>query len=210
MAAASMTYDSLLEDVVAYTERTNDTQLVAQLPRLVLLAENKLAAKLKTLGVQQVLNTTLSPSVATLAKPEFWRNTMSFTVQLASGRRKPLLLRSYEFCTQFWPTRTSTSEPRYYADYNYQNFLITPTPDSAYTIELVYFPRLTPLSDDAQVNWFTKHAPQALLAATVHEAHLWLKNTEKAAAWSAMRDEAIADLTKEDDVRVTDRTAVVR
>lgn len=210
MAAASMTYNSLLEDVVAYTERVADTQLTAQLPRLILLAENKLAAKLKTLGIQQVLNTTLSPSVATLAKPEFWRNTMSFTLQLASGQRKPLLLRSYEFCTQFWPVRTNTNEPRYYADYNYQHFFIVPTPDAVYNIELVYFPRLTPLSDDAQVNWFTKHAPQALLAATVHEAHLWLKNTEKAAAWASMRDEAVSDLTKEDDARSADRTTVVR
>lgn len=210
MSTASMTYSSLLEDVLTYTERADDAALTAQLPRLLMIAENKLAAKLKTLGIQQVLTSTLTSGVATLAKPTYWRNTMSFTITLASGERKPLHLRSYEFCTQFWPTRTSTLEPRYYADYNYENFLIAPTPDIAYNMELVYHPRLTPLSTDTEVNWFTAHAPQVLLTALVHEAFLWAKNAEKAAAWATMRDEAIADLTREDDVRLADRTAVIR
>lgn len=210
MSNATMTYTSLIADVLTYTERPEDPALALQLPRLLMIAENKLAAKLKTLGVQGVLRTTLVSGTAVLEKPAFWRNTMSFAITDADGASRNLFLRSYEFCKQFWPTRTNLLTPRYYADYNYENFFIAPTPDYAYAVELIYHPRLVPLSADVEVNWFTTNAPQVLLTAVMVETFLWLKNTEKAAAWSAMRDEAIADLTREDDARGTDRTTVIR
>lgn len=210
MAAASMTYGSLLTDVLSYCERPGDAELTAQFPRLLMIAENKMAAKLKTLGVQQVARGTLSQRETALKKPAYWRNTMSLSLKDANGFNIQLFLRSYEFCRQFWPAEAAVGVPRYYADYNFDNFLIVPTPMTNYQMELIYFPRLTPLSAEQQVNWFTSCAPQVLLTAVVAEAQLFLKNKENAAAWFAMNSESIQDLTKEDDVRLADRTEVVR
>ena len=46
--AATMTYDSLIQDISEYTER-DDQEFLDQIPRFILLAENKIAAAVKTL-----------------------------------------------------------------------------------------------------------------------------------------------------------------
>lgn len=210
MPAASMTYSSLLTDTLSYCERPGDAALTEQFPRLLMVAENKLAVKLKTLGIQQVVRGTLGQRESALKKPAYWRNTMSLSLTDADGSVIQLFLRSYEFCRQFWPAQAAVGVPRYYADYNFENFFVVPTPMTNYQMELVFFPRLMPLSEESQVNWFTAMAPQVLLTAVVAEAQLFLKNKENAAAWFAMNAEAIQDLTREDDVRLADRTEVVR
>ena len=98
----SMTYTSLLEDAASYAERIGDAKLTAQLPRLLMIAENDLAAKLKTLGILQVQSSSLVANTPTLQKPAYWRDTMSFTVKdAATGRQTALLLRTYEFCVAY-------------------------------------------------------------------------------------------------------------
>ena len=53
-----MTYDNLVSDVQKYMER-NDTSFVDQIPSLIGLAEQALAAELKTLLQLNVVETTL-------------------------------------------------------------------------------------------------------------------------------------------------------
>lgn len=209
MPAATMTYTSLMEDATNYLEMSDNSGVVEQLPRLLTLAENKLATKVKTLGIQHVVNSTLIAGQPNFTKPSFWRNSVSFTVQLSSGETKTLTLRSVEFCRNVYPNASVQGEPRYYADYNYDNFLIVPTPSEALPLQLIYYPRLTPLSEQQQINWMTEYAPQALLAALMVECYLFVKNSEKTAMWKQIFDEAVSDLTREDDARRADRSTVI-
>jgi len=211
MPAASMNYTELVSQVKAYCERPNDAALATQIPFLILLAENKLAAAFKSLGVQQVVNAALVSGANTIAKPAYWRNSLSFRIQRpTTEKRVPILLRSYEFCREFAPVATALGEPRYYSDYNYENFFIAPTPDDNYPFELIYFPRLTPLSAAAQVNWFTDNAPQLLIYACMVEAQTWLKNFDKVAVWQGLYTTALGELGAEDNARLADRNTVVR
>lgn len=208
---AALTYTSLVEQIKTYCERPNDAALLAQIPMLILYAESKLAAAFKTLGVQQAVTSTLSQGVSTFAKPSYWRDTVSLRIAVpVTLEQKPLLLRSYEFCRTFWPIATQQGVPRYYADYTYENFLVAPTPIAAYSFELVYHPRLTPLSDASEVNWFTENAPQLMLYSCMVEAQTYLKNVEKAAMWQGLMDKALTELTVEDNARLADRNTVVR
>ncbi len=211
MPAASLTYTTLVEQIKLYCERPNDAALLVQIPTLILLTESKLAASIKTLGIQQAAVSSMTLGATTIAKPAYWRDTVSFRFVLpATGEQVPLLLRSYEYCRAYWPVSASQSVPKYYADYNYENFLIAPTPDAAYLFEILYHPRLTPLSDATQVNWFTDNAPQLLLYGCMVEAQTWLKNFDKAAIWQGQLDSALAALTSEDNARLADRDTVVR
>jgi len=70
-----MTYDSLVEDVIRYSER-DDTSFVQQIPRLIAMAEQEIAAQIKTLWELNVVTTTLVPATGTLLQPTRWRKTV--------------------------------------------------------------------------------------------------------------------------------------
>lgn len=202
-----MTYDSLASDILKYSERPADAALTTAFPRLLMIVENKLAAKLKTLGIQQVATSTLDASVPTIAKPSFWRDTVSFTItDNVTQDRTALLMRSYEFCREYSPIQSVTGKPRYYSDYDYDNFFLAVTPSVAYQFEILYHPRLNPLSAEQQVNWFTQNAPQLLLYGCMQEAQLFLKNYERAALFGGLYEQAVTELSGEDVGRHADRT----
>lgn len=204
---AVMTFDSLSADVYNYSERPNDTALREQIPSLIMLAESECAADLKILGNELVVVSAFSPTNPVIAKPAFWRKNVSLTVRLANGERRSLFKRPYEYLRNFWPNPGLTEDPpRFYADYNYNNFFVAPTPATALQFELIYNARLDPLSSANQVNWLTANAPQLLLYSCMYHTSLYLKNFDKADNWKAQYTAALASLTAEDQQRVADRT----
>lgn len=204
---AVMTYESLASDIQNYSERPNDSRLVEQIPSLVALAESECAADLKILGNELVVVSTLTPGNPVIAKPAFWRRTVSLTVRRANGERVSLFKRPYEYLRNFWPNPGEQEDPpRFYAEYNYNNFFIAPTPGTALQFELVYNARLDPLSTANQVNWLTANAPQVLLYSCMYHTSLFLKNFDKAANWKEQYNAALGALTFEDKQRDKDRT----
>lgn len=208
--AASMTYTSLVTDIESYIERTSvDAAFIAQIPRFVMLAENTVATELKILGFQDVVTGTFAINAPTLPKPAYWRDVISFNYTNASGERVELLPRSYEYCRNFWPNPTSTGSPRFYADYNFDNFLIVPTPSTALTFELLYHARIQPLDTTNSTNWLTANAPQLLLSAAMVEASTWVKNAAQLQKWQSKYDRAMASFNAEDVNRSPDRTTKI-
>lgn len=134
----AMTYTSLISDVQIYVDRTDDP-FVTQIPRFVMLAENRLASEVRGLGSQQYVIGAFSGN--TLAKPSRWRETISFNFTNAAGERVFLQPRTYDYCRAFWPDPATTGTPRYYADYAYEHFLIVPTPSTTFAFELAYYER---------------------------------------------------------------------
>lgn len=201
-----MTYASLLQDARRYLERgftaESDPLVYEQLPRLVTLAERRIARDLKILGFVRAVTTPLQVGVAAYLKPDRWRDTISMTVD---GR--PIFARSYEYCRNYWPDEAETGTPEFYADYDYQHWLITPTPDATSDLEILYYEQPQLLGDDNQENWLTKYAPDALTYATLLEATPFLKNDERIGTWQAMYERAAGSLGSEDMKRVMDRSA---
>jgi hypothetical protein len=203
---AALTYTELLRQVPNYCER-QDAAFLAELPSFINLAENRMAADLKQQGFQAVVKGPL-PLADQLEKPAFWRQTISFSAKSTTGLRTPLYLRSYEFLRACYPS-AEAGTPRYYADYNATHFALGPTPAANYEFELLYYARLTPLSDDNTVNWLTLNAPQALLAACVMEASLWTKNDGRIALWKAEYESSKQALLSENQERLGDRAVKV-
>lgn len=202
----NFTYSELLAVVPSYMER-QDAAFLAQIPTFVSLAENRIATDMKQQGFQSVVKGTLD-ATAVMAKPAFWRETISFTYNLA-GKATPVELRALEYLKAYWPDASITGSPKYYADYNIANFLIAPTPAAAYTFELVYYARLQPLTEANQVNWITLNAPQALLYAVLLEASLWAKAVGNIQTWQTQYDSAKGGLLAENAERLSDRNTVV-
>lgn len=197
---AAMTYDSLLQDLQMYCER-NDDPFVTQLPRFVMLAENRIASEAKPFGLVRTVSGTLSQNI--LAKPVRWRKTKSFSL-LVGAERKYLYERGYEFLRSYWPDASKTEQPFYYADYDYEHFFVAPTPNMGYSFELQYYERPEPLGETNQTNWTTRYAPQVLLYACLREAMPFLKTSERIAEFDGLYSAAFGAIIKEDGERVSD------
>jgi len=205
--AEALTYSSLLSDVTIYAER-RDEPFTTQIPRFIMLAENRLASEVRGLGVQKYV--TGKMNTHTLPKPEGWRETISMNISTASGRVF-LQQRTYDYARTFSPDSTVRGLPRYYADYGYEHYLIVPTPLANYDFELSYYERPEPLSLNNQTNWFTQYAPQLLLYATLLEAQPFLKRPELLQQWQALYDRAVQGISNESARRVSsDRASTSR
>jgi hypothetical protein len=203
-----MTYDSLVNDIQTYLERT-DTATLEKIPQFIMLAEQVIAADLKFLGNLTVAESTMVQGEPVIAKPARWRKTVSMNVTVA-GKRQPVLLRTYEYIREYWPSPTDEEVPKFFCDYDYQHWLIGPTPDADYTYEVLYYERVQPLDSSNQSNWFTQYAPQALLYGSLLQAMPFLKNDERMPMWQGNYDHIIEVLKAENVTRVADRQAIVR
>lgn len=200
-----LTYDSLNAMVLQYLERS-DAAVVEAIPAFITLAEFGIAQQIKTLGQMQVVTSTMSIGNPVIKKPARWRKTVSMEVSV-NGAKSPVLLRKYEYLKSYTPNSTTTGVPLYYADYDYDNWLVAPTPDVAYPFEVLYYERIAPLSTANQTNWITQNAPNAMLFGTLLEAMPFLKNDARL-IFQQKYQEAIAALKMEDVSRVGDRQAI--
>lgn len=202
----SMTYDSLLEDLRRYLERgftvESDAIVYEQLPRLITLGERRIARELKIEGFIRAVQTPLQPGVAVYLKPDRWRDTVSMSVD-----NKPVFARSYEYVRNYWPDEAQLGAPQYYADYDYQHWILAPTPIAASTWEILYYEQPRFLGEDFQTNWLTEYAPDLLLYAALLEATPFLKKDERIGTWQALYDRAAQAINGEDLKRIMDRAA---
>jgi hypothetical protein len=205
--AYSMTFSSLLEDLRRYLERgfteQSDPIVFDQLPRLVALAERRIATELKLQGFIRAMNFTLPAGVAVIKKPDRWRDTISVT---ANGR--PIFTRSYDYLRSYWPDESQTGEVQFYADYDYSHWLFAGTPAVDTPMEVLYYELPQPLDNDSQQNWLTDYAPNLILYASLLEATPFLKNDERVQMWQAMYDRAAQSAAGQDVQRIIDRSAV--
>ena len=205
-----MNFTSLKQDLRYYAERggaTYDTTVAAMLPQIINTAERRMARELKIQGFINAVNSTMVTDQRAYAKPDRWRETVSISIGTGTGNntRKYLREMSYEAAGTYWTSMTTGAEPRYYADYDYENWLIAPTPNAAYPMEVLYW-QLPPLLDDTNTtNWLTDYAPNALLHGCLVELFGFLRNAEDQARWKVEYDRDMGALVGEDLQKIVDR-----
>lgn len=200
----TMTYSSLIEDVLSYCERTDD-ETRSQIPRLIALAENRLASEVRGLGFIRVLRSSMEAGQAVIDKPETWRETSSFRV-FSSTKSNTVYKRSYEFCRTVSDDTGRKATPRFYSDYGFSKFFVVPTPDRNYDFEVVFYEKPVPLSPENETNWTTIHAPQLLLYATLLEAQVYVKNDARIQTFQNLYVQASQSITLESQRRVLDHS----
>ena len=194
--AEVMTYGSLVQDIQTYAERA-DQPFLDQIPRFIMLAENRIASEVRGLGYVRFVNGSFTPSNGVVAKPSRWRESAHFFLTDPTMGFKSLKSRSYTFCRSYWPTASNTGTPEYYCDYGYEHILVVPTPNTDLDFEWGYYERPTPLSEDNQTNWTTQYAPQLLLYGSLLEAQPFLKRPERTKEFQELFDRASAAITNE-------------
>jgi len=92
-----------------------------------------------------------------------------------SSARDFLEQRDISFMNEYWPTRTSTGTPKYWAWWDENTIYLAPTPSSALYIELGITRLPTRLSSSNTTSWLGNNAPVVLLYGCLAEAFKFLK-----------------------------------
>jgi len=122
---------------------------------------------------------------------------------------KPVLIRSQDYIAQYL-SESDPGLPKYYADYDYNNWNFAPVPDQAYPVEIIYYAEIQPLDETNQQNLWTAIAPQAMLYGTLLQAQGYLKALDKLPVWKSYYNDALAALKKEDNSRRVDRNTSIQ
>ncbi len=205
-----MTFNSLKADLQTYAERggaTYDTTVYNQLPEIINLAERRMARELKVQGFINVVSSAMVTNQRAYQKPDRWRSTISMSIGTGVGNntRTPLRELSYEAAGNYWTSMSTGAQPRFYADYDYLNWLIAPTPDAAYPWEILYW-QLPPLLDSTNTtNWLTEYAPNALLHGALVELFGFVRNPQDQDKWKVEYDRDMGALVGEDLQKIVDR-----
>ena len=207
----SMTFTSLQRDLQQYLERGTsvDPTVFEQIPRLINLAERDLARALKIQGFTNVVTGAMVAGTSVYQKPDRWRDTVRINFGVGTAQvRTPLCSRSYEYCRLYSPDEELRAQPRFYADYNYFNWLFSPTPVANYPFELVYYQLPALLDNVNQTNWSTDYAPNALLHGSLVQASRFVKNDARVPLWQQTYDRDLGLLNGEDINKIIDRSSI--
>ena len=102
-----MTYDSLVNNIQVYLERT-DATTIANIPLFIMLAEQVIASQIKFLGNLTVQESTMVAGNNIIPKPARWHKTVSMNVTVPSTNTdNPILLRKYEYLKEYSGTLLS-------------------------------------------------------------------------------------------------------
>ena len=199
-----MTYDSLVNTIRIWANKS-DTDFISQIPTFIGNAEQAICNEDKNLGLKKFVNGIFTVGVAVYPKPARWRRNLSFNYGSGVGFNTSQVLEEakYEYLRLYWPNAAQTSTPKFFADYDYQNLLIAPTPDVAYPFQFSYLELPAPLSQENQTNWITNYAPQILLYASMLETAPYLQDDERVATWKTAYKEGMDKLKEQNELRVT-------
>ena len=111
-----------------------------------------------------------------LQKPSDWLANFSLSFVNSSSENVFLLQKDVNYLQEFHPNPNSTGTPRFYASFDVNNFIIAPTPNSNFNVEVHYYYRPASLTtDNSGSTWISTNAPDALLYATLIEAYTFMK-----------------------------------
>ena len=171
----SFTYAQLKTAIQDYTDNA-ETTFVNHLNDFIKASEEKLLKSVDLDYFRKNVTSTLTSSDQFLTVPTDY--LASFSLQITtSGSESFLLQKDVNYLREYTPAASTTGLPKYYARFDENNFILAPTPDTAYTIELHYFYRPTSLTAgaDGGTTWLSTNAPYALLYGSLIEAYTFMK-----------------------------------
>jgi len=171
----SFTLATLKTAIQDYTDNS-ETSFVTHLPDFIKAAEEKIFKSVDLDYFRKNVTSAFTSSDQFLSVPSDY--LASFSLQItSSGSESFLLQKDVNFLREYTPASTTTGLPKYYARFDEDNFIVAPTPNSNYTLQLNYYYRPASLTAgaDSGTTWVSTNAPFALLYGSLIEAYYYMK-----------------------------------
>lgn len=185
-------YSDLQTTIASYLARTD---LTAQIPDFIQLAETRLRRELRIRQMLKVATTTTVANDSTVELPSDYLQMRDLHVNT-----NPIQTIEYISPSNFYRNTFSTVNglPKQYTVLA-QEFQFAPLPDSAYTLQMMYYAAPPYLSSTNSSNVFLANCPDLLLYGALGEAEPYLMNDARLATWAQLYDRGLTALTVSDD-----------
>jgi hypothetical protein len=175
----SFTYDQLKQAIQDYTEN-DETSFVNNLPVFIRQAEERILKNVQLSLFRKNVSGNMTSSNKYLAAPSDFLAPFSLSFVNSDGDHVFLDFKDVDFVQTFNPDATTTGNPRYYATFDVDNFVLGPTPDSNYAVELHYFYRPASLTagSGSGTTWLSENAELCMLYGSLIEAYIYMKGEQ--------------------------------
>lgn len=172
----SFTYAQLKTAIQDYTENT-ETSFVNNLPIFIRAAEERILKMVQLNLFRRNQTATLTSGNPYLNCPSDFLAPFSLSYTDGSGNKNFIEFKDVNFVQEYNPDVTTTGAPKYYAQFDVDNFILALTPDSNYAVELHYFYRPASLTAgaDSGTTWLSENAELSMLYGALVEAYIYMK-----------------------------------
>jgi hypothetical protein len=193
-----MNYTQLTAAICDYTQNF-DQDFVSNIPVFVEQAEQRIYNTVQFPSLRRNVTGITSANNKYLACPDDFLAPFSVAVIDATGNYEFLLNKDVNFIRQAYPNPTATAIPKYYAIFGPQSgdakeltFILGPTPNAAYSVELHYYFYPESIVTAGQT-WLGDNFDSVLLYGSLVEANTFMKGeADMTALYSAKYTEALA------------------
>lgn len=177
-----MNYTQLTTALQDYLE-TSETSFVSNIPTFVRQAEERIYRSVQIPELRKNVTASTTAGNQYLARPADFLSVFSLAVVDGSGNYSYLYDKDVNFIREAYPGPSTQGLPKYYAQFDGDkvgsegNFILGPTPNSAYVTELHYYYD-PPSIVDTGTSWLGTNAETALLYGSLVEAYTYLKGDQ--------------------------------
>ena len=206
------TFTTLKTAIQDYTQNS-ETTFVNNLSNFITDTEEKI---LKTVNLpvfkKNVTGTMTSGNTYLSAPSDF---LTPFSLALDNSGYEYLMFKEVNFIREAYPVSSTTGVPKYYALFDDDTFILGPTPNANFTVELHYVYRPTSITTSADgTSWLGTNAPDALLYGSLVQAYSFMKGeADLIANYTQQYNEALSRLKVFAEGRSTKdayRTGIIR
>jgi hypothetical protein len=173
-----MNYTQLVNEIQSYTENTFQT---VDINTFISQAEQRIYNSVQLPALRKNVTGTTTSGNKYLAMPTNWLATFSLAIINAANEYTYLLNKDVNFIRQSYPDTDSEfyGEPAYYAVFDQNSFILGPTPDASYAVELHYFyyPESITTVSGGQT-WLGDNFSSTLLYGSLLEAYTYMKGEQ--------------------------------
>lgn len=188
---AIATYSDLQTAIADFLARTD---LTAQIPDFIKLAESRMSRELETRSQEKRVQAVLTSGNEYISLPVDLRETREVKLNTS-----PLTVLQYKSPSQL-DSDFSTSgqgKPLAYSVVG-DELKLRPVPDTAYTAEIIYIGDITPLSSTNTTNNILTRHPDAYLSGSLVEAYTYLMDEQRAQVYDQKFSRCIEEIRKDE------------
>lgn len=173
----------------------NRSDLTSAITDFVSLAEAQMERDLRTRQMIVRANATVNTEYSAL--PDDYLEAKSFKLT-GTNPISPLVFQSINAMDDLQVSYTSSGQPKYFCVIGGQ-IRVLPVPDTSYVSELIYYAKLSKLSNSNTTNWLLTLSPDVYLYGSLLQAAPYLQDDARIQVWAGLYQKGIDALNLSDE-----------
>ena len=186
-------YDSMVTAIESWLNRNGLAKLQAEIPNFIAFGQRRIQLECNIRALED-FEAAFTISAQSMALPTDFLRVRSIELIVSQGT---IPLEGAPLTSVL--TYNIPDRPQQFAIRG-TNIIFGPTPDQTWTAVFDYYKSLPILSTTNTTNWFTDNYPELLLAASLYEALLWLKDDVRAQVWETQYNRLKTTLENSDNL----------